>query len=428
MRAAFYECDITPPLYCDMPGYYRHNPAEDVYDRLYAKALVVEDAGKYAAIVALDTCESDDVLTETVLNRVCEHTDIPRGAICVHTVHTHKGAPTESLPHVNQIADEAYRNVCFRLTADAIILAYKRLDDAAASFGISEAKGLAFNRNYVLKDGSICSFSAPREKLSHMLDGTDDEVSVLLFERCGKKIGAVISFACHQDCAQGVNGYSADYSSVLSKELKAKYGQEFVSLFMIGTAGDINHIPNDPDVKLPKGWYRELGKTLAEKADLAIQSAKPVGDGVDVLKENITVKCRTLSNEEYEAQIAKWEKIGATMRINNLKHYHKTNKIAEESMPMQVIRIGDTCIYAYPGEIYVAFGKEIKARSPFKNNIVTENNNAFCGYIPTEKAFAPESDLYEISLCYDSRHTKETGRLMTEKLIEMAEDLNCRQA
>jgi hypothetical protein len=39
MRAAFYECDITPPLGENMPGYYRANPAEDVLERIYAKGI-----------------------------------------------------------------------------------------------------------------------------------------------------------------------------------------------------------------------------------------------------------------------------------------------------------------------------------------------------------------------------------------------------
>ena len=39
MRVGFYECDITPPLGCNMPGYYRANPATDVLERIYADAM-----------------------------------------------------------------------------------------------------------------------------------------------------------------------------------------------------------------------------------------------------------------------------------------------------------------------------------------------------------------------------------------------------
>ena len=45
MKAAFYECEITPPLGGYMWGHYHDVRAYDVQDRLYAKALVVEDEG-----------------------------------------------------------------------------------------------------------------------------------------------------------------------------------------------------------------------------------------------------------------------------------------------------------------------------------------------------------------------------------------------
>ena len=70
MRAGFYECDVTPPLGGHMPGYYRINPAETVFERLYAKAMVVEDNGNYAAILALDTCEYIDTMTSVIEERV----------------------------------------------------------------------------------------------------------------------------------------------------------------------------------------------------------------------------------------------------------------------------------------------------------------------------------------------------------------------
>ncbi len=420
MRAAFYESDITPPLGGNMPGYYGANPALDVYERLYAKALVVEDGGKYIAILALDTCESDDACNAVITDRIFTYTGIPAESVCIHTVHTHKGAPVEHLPHIGQTADLTYRDVYVRLAADAVILAYKRLENASAFFGIANATGLAYNRDYVLKDGSYRSFSAPPELFSHMLDGTDDELPVLVFKSEGKPIGAVISFACHGDCATDIQGYTGDYSSVMAKKLKERYGPDFVSLFMIGTAGDINHIPTDPTVKLPPLWYREMGIRLAKQAACAIEQATPTGEGVGVIKEQVTAQLRVLTNEECEAQVAKWEATGDRIRAGNLKHYHQTNRKTENELTVQVMRIGDTCLYAYPGEIFVAFGKEIKARSPFANNIVTENNNSYCGYIPTEKAFAKGSDLYEISLCYGSRHTPKTGKQLTEKLLTMA--------
>ena len=39
LKCAFYEKEITPPLECEMPGYFNPRPAEDVKDRAAMKFL-----------------------------------------------------------------------------------------------------------------------------------------------------------------------------------------------------------------------------------------------------------------------------------------------------------------------------------------------------------------------------------------------------
>ena len=54
-RCAFFESDITPPLYHNMPGYFSERLAEDVLDKLYAKAFVCCGSnGVKTAMVAID--------------------------------------------------------------------------------------------------------------------------------------------------------------------------------------------------------------------------------------------------------------------------------------------------------------------------------------------------------------------------------------
>ena len=61
MKAAFYECDVTPPLGGYMIGYYSERLAGDVAERLYAKAVVVEDGGNIVDI-AVDYIAPADYL------------------------------------------------------------------------------------------------------------------------------------------------------------------------------------------------------------------------------------------------------------------------------------------------------------------------------------------------------------------------------
>ena len=428
MRAAFYECDITPPLGGNMPGYYRANPAMDVFEPLYAKAVVIEDGGTYAAVVTIDTCEVNPAFHDTITKRVQEYTGIEPASVCVHVVHTHKGAPTEHRPEVGQCNDPIYTDVCMRRAADAIILAYKRLQEGVTvQYGCGCVEGISFNRNYVVEGGEIRSFGTGGKKHIGMLAGIDPQLPVLTFLRDGKPIGAVISFACHQDCTGSeINGYSADYSGILAKELKRQYGPEFVSVFMIGTAGDINHIPNDPSVKLPPFWYREMGKIIAREAIRVMeQDSKPAGEGIALRKELIELPKRTIDLEQTCRQVEKWAKTKDMMRLRNLVYYYTVNRADRDSLWLQAICIGSVCIYVMPGEIYVNFGLKIKQNSPFAYNLVIENSNSFGGYFPTPEAFAKESDLYEISLCEGSCHAPEAGDMMTDRLLEMGKQLYC---
>ena len=428
MRAAFYECDITPPLGGNMPGYYRANPAMDVFEPLYAKAVVVEDEGKYAAIVAIDTCEVHPQFHDVITKRVKEYTGIEPESVCVHVVHTHKGAPTEHAPEVGQDCDPCYTDVCMRRAADAIILAYKRLQDGVeVHFGCGNVEGISYNRNYVLEGGELSSFRASHnKKILRTLAGIDPELPVLTFFKDGRPIGAIISFACHQDCTgKIVNGYSSDYSGILAQELKKKYGPEFISVFLIGAAGDINHIPNDHSIKLPPFWYREMGKIIAKEAERVIDNdSKPIGTGISIRKEEIDLPVRTVDLESACRQIEKWAADNAMMRLFNLAYYYKTNKIDHDLLWLQVIRIGKVCLYIMSGEIYVNLGLKLKKESPFEYNIVVENSNSFGGYIPTADAFAEGSDLYEASLCYGSRHAPEAGEMMVKRLLEISAELS----
>ena len=36
LKCAFYESDITPLLYANMPGYFNERPGKDVKDKIYA--------------------------------------------------------------------------------------------------------------------------------------------------------------------------------------------------------------------------------------------------------------------------------------------------------------------------------------------------------------------------------------------------------
>ena len=419
MRAAFYECDITPPLGCYVWGRYREVRPITVHERLFAKAVVVEEGGNTAAIVVIDACALPPEMHDIVTKRITEYTGIPAECVCLTANHTHLGAPICDSPEIDCFADAAYRDVCFRLCADAVTLAYQRLDEVEISFGTSQASGYSFCRDCELLDGT--SYFG---KVKRILDEPDEEFPVMLFTREGKTIGAISSIALHQCTVKDITGYSGDYSSILSKRLKERYGEEFVSLFLIGPCGDVNHNPHDP--KKIKAGHRELGNAFADFFAVSAAAAAPIGEGgVSVRKEAVRVACRSSDmTPEARAKLKHFLESTPDFRARNMLHYVSHKRPDSKELYVQCFRIGDVLIACLPGEVYTAFGRRIKAASPFAHTIVVENCNSYCGYIPTPECFDPlHDDLYETSLCLHSCLVPEAGDELVARTLALAESL-----
>lgn len=422
MKAAFYEVEITPPLGGFITGYYSRRFAKDVYERLYAKAVVIENNGEIIALLSFDACKLPEEAHDIITKRVYEYTGISPDRICVNINHTHCGIPISDNPEINAFGDDAYKDVFYRLAADAVILASKRLEDVEIKFGIDEVHGIAFNRNYVKEDGTLVTNHVPG---SEPLAGVDPSLSVISFERDGKKIGAIINYACHQDCTGGLHGYTGDYSSVLSEELKEAYGKDFVSLFAIGACGDINHL--EPGKEMPLNWHREMGKIIAEKAVCVIDSSKAIDGNVSVIKEKVTLPRRKQDIKTMSEQMINLytnKKPGYLFMARNLGYYMAVNDKEYTEVYVQAFKIGNLCIYAMPGEIYVNIGLNIKKNSPFEHNVVIECCNSYLGYIPTENCFNEKSELYETSLSFHACHVPWADKILTEKALEISDKLS----
>lgn len=426
MRAAFYECEVTPPLGGYMWGYYSKQIAKDVFERLYTKAVVVEEEGNVAAIISIDTCSIPADMHDAVTKRIYEYTKIRPENVCITSNHTHRGAPVHDSPEIECFSDGAYKDVFYRLAADAVILAYMRLGEEAVTvkFGKGEVNGIAFNRNGVLEDGTYVTHLRGRDNVKRVLGKTDPDLSIIYFEKDNEPIGAIVNFSCHQDCTGGVPGYTGDYASVIAQELKKEYGNDFVSLFVLGTCGDINSANHDINVNRERFFrHRKIGKTLAEEAVKIIADAKEVKGEVAVVKETVTIKRRLIEKEDLQENLNKCLASGSVYRARNLLTYFSTNEKEESTLYVQGIKIGNVLISALPGEIYVQVGLDIKEKSPFEHNIVVENCNSYLGYVPTKECFNEKSELYEISLCYHSNLIPEAAEILTDKALEISKKL-----
>lgn len=431
LKCAFYEKEITPPLECHMTGYFNARPAEGVKDRLYVKAAVFENDGEAVAFIAADACGLGEDLCNKIISRVERLCGIRAENIMVISTHSHATLPTGMSTIIHR--DDIYLDVFCRLAADCVVLAYQRLVPATLKYAKGYVDNISFVRNYRMKDGSVkTNPGRDNPDILEVYDKIDPDFPILVaYDEDGKALGSLSNFACHLDCL-GIRDYSGDYASILSYEFKEKFGNDFVSLFMMGTAGNINHV--DPFAKEPRkpDHYAWMGKTLANEAFRVLENAVEIKNPVlSSKKETIVAERRWPSDEEIkeaEELAAKKELIDAQSTDRSLAVCYKgylaerlvhavKDKRRTRNLILQLIKIGDVSFFSFPGEVYVSYGRDIKKGADTDKVFIATITNNTVGYFPTVELFS-EKNLYEVKKT-SAQFEPETGNLMVNKLLEM---------
>lgn len=434
-RVAFYEKEITPPLGCFLPGYFNLRQGSNVKDRLYAKAMVAESNGETVALLAIDGCYGEKEVRDMIVDRIEKYTGIKPENVMFSGVHTHTGIPRfEYNDDPDAVENQReYYTVFSKLMADCVILAHKRLEECNFTFARGYVDGISFCRDYIMKN------STPRTNPGvlnpDIVEPTaeiDKSVPALfVYGNDGTPKGMVFTFDCHLDCVDGTE-YSGDYPAEVSKIMKEKYGDDFVTLFFMGTAGNINHFNVKQPITNPF-HYRYMGKLLAEEILKIQNNAEPlVGDNVSSKFETIRIKRREVPQEDIDNAkhvIATVKEIpGIKIAADNtdpdqyalamskrLMDFLNTQP-AEFDVPLQVIKIADFKLYAFPGEIFSHFGDMVKAGTDTKKNMVASMSNMSIGYVVAKEMYF--DTIYE-SRPGSNRSEREAGYKMAEKLLEM---------
>jgi len=439
LEFGFYEKEITPPLGCSIPGYFSLRRGTDVLDRLYARAVVVGDDRQKIAIISVDGCHPIGRLSDEIAKRIEKYTGIKRENIMICFTHTHTGIPfgRGGIPFEDDeiVADsiKGYVDIFVRLVADCAILADLRCEKCIASFCKGEVKGISFVRDYFMKN-STPRTNPPRTSSDIVgpVTEADYDLPVLFIKNeSGTPKGVILSFACHADCVSG-DKLTGDYVSVLSKELKKTYGADFVTVFLLGCCGNINHFDVSKESDSPD-HYIKMGKKLAVETVKTIGSASVIsGDTLNASLEYINIPRLEIEDEKIEkakyyiatVKEQKGVKLAADGTAPDQYNLAMSKRLMNflattpESfnVPLQCIQIGEFTIYGFNSEIFSDFGKIVKKGDGTGINMVATLCNDAFGYVPTKDMFY--DTIYESSPG-SAQMQKEAGYIMAEKLISM---------
>ncbi|WP_169977465.1 hypothetical protein [Tautonia rosea] len=424
-EVGFATVDITPPVGWRRAGGYGEMISTGVRDPLQAKAMAFSQGDVEVVLVGNDLCSVPRALTDRARSRAGERIGIPPANIIITATHTH-GGPEYHGPLRDVFSARAaeenggrdprepidYQALLVERWVEVIAEAHANRRGAALSVVVPLQPGLAFNRRFLMKDGSTGWIPGKlNPEIVRPLGPTDPELPFVLARdaETGRPLGGLTVFAMHT-AIYGDPPFGADYPGHLQAHLRRQLGEgEFVSLFAQGCAGDVNHIDvNTSDPQDGETYPPYVGARLAATIARALPLSRPIaGDQLAIRSATVAAPILPISEAEYEQsrrileepddggrpfleRVAAWR----TMLGHRFREEHG-DRLPQE---VQVIRLDeDTAVVALPHEVFVELGMAIKSASPFRTTIVISLANDMDFYIPTRRAF--EEGHYEPTTC-----------------------------
>ena len=415
--------NITPPSGMPMGGYYRVRLNTGTHDPLYAKAIVLEAGGEKAALVACDLEAIPGIFVEAARRIIGETTHVPPDHVMSSATHTHTGPEMSHLfldrieGPPGQVARE-YRAALPGKIAQAVREAEANLEASEAWAGMGRENALPFNRRYLMKDGTIgWNPGKLNPNIVRPAGPVDPDVSVVYF----KPQATFVNYPMHLDTTGGTD-YSADYPYTLGKLLGEVKGSKMLTLFAIGTAGNINHV--DVRSAEPQTSVQEaarIGTILAADVLKIYPRLTPVKGPLVVRREVINLSVQQLQPgdvEKAQELATRLIKEGPEkFAFLDLVHAFKVLWVAEykgKPIPaeVEVIALGrDVAWVELPGEVFVEYQLRAQQMRPGRFVAVAAYGDDGPFYIPTREEYPHGGYEVSVAFCADGIDAALTGAI-----------------
>ncbi|MEX2566943.1 MAG: neutral/alkaline non-lysosomal ceramidase N-terminal domain-containing protein [Cyclobacteriaceae bacterium] len=355
-KAGVAKVKITPQESMWMRGYSsRNRPSDGTLHDLWAKALVLEDAGgEKAVLLTLDLCIIQKSFSDLICDRLQKIYKFNRSQIILSLSHTHSG-PTirgegdhiyfglneADLQQVEQYSDKL---------EDQLIAIVGEALESMVPVKLASGKGVSrFGVNRRNNNEKEIN------QLNQLEGPIDHSVPVIkVTSQTDKLLAVVFGYACH---ATVLNFYqwSGDYPGLAQAALE----QEFpgtTAMFFAGTGADINPLPRRT-VYLAEQYGNSLAAAVKRVLNEPMRDLKP--------------KLKT-----------KYSEIELSYSAFAANSVDKGSRTGTYPYPIQVWRIGEQNLIALGGEVVVDYGIQLK-KIFGQDLFVMAYANAVMGYVPS---------------------------------------------
>jgi hypothetical protein len=449
IKAGFAERDITPGIGMERPGGYAKAFHTRFHDPCKVRAAVFEDEARKVVIVAVDALFVPRTVVSAARAEIEKLTRIPGAAVMIAATHSHSSGPVGMVqPGQFDTAPEELRRLAYDESsladpgyllriAHEIVQAVRAADasrvPAQLGFGIGHEDQAAFNRRMRMRNGQTWTMPGlMNPDIVEYAGPIDPQVGVIgAWDLSGKLIGSIVNFACHATTNPG--GISANWIYYMERSLQGALDSRAPVVFLAGACGDIGQVDSlSPyEYRTGEAWAQFIGGRVGAEAVKVLLSI-PRGRNIPLdtrqtvwpvprrapAPETIEQARAIIARGKRPPDLSDWLFARETLMLTHLLAIEPVVDVE-----VQAIQIGPAVCVSNPAEYFVAYGLEIKGRSPFPFTFVVELANGGVGYVPTEEAFSATGGGYETRLTFYSNLEISAGRQIAEAGIALAKEL-----
>src|SRR6186713_957383 len=217
LRAGAARVDITPSQ-GELP-----KNSHGILDRLYARAIVLENGASTAALITIDAGAVPDALWQAVTGQLEKELKIPTASVLLTATHTHSAGGQRGPDYVQKIVE-------------SVRLAQQRLTPARMGYGTGVS--------YINVNRQIIDAKTGRWWEGPNREGPSDKtVAVLKFETLsGEPIAVYYNYAVHGVITGQLDQVSGDIPGATSRYIEESFGDKVVAVWSNGAGGDQNPI------------------------------------------------------------------------------------------------------------------------------------------------------------------------------------------
>lgn len=405
-RAGASEVDISPEKFpVIVNAMFTERTATNVVDRLYAKALVLDDGRTRVAFCVVDTCMMPRDLIDRAKAIAATAIGIPSDRMCISATHTHS-APS-AMACLGSRVDPDYAASLPEKVAAAIANAAKGLTPVRIGWAVVDDWEHTFNRRWIRRPDRMLEDPFGRQTVrAHMHPGhespdaigpsgpVDPGLSVLAVQSSeGRPLAVFANYSQHYyESPLLSSDYYGRFAGHLAKLLGVGSGATpFVGIMSQGTSGDLMWM----DYGSPRqvigydAYAREIAERVHEAyAGIVWHDWIPL----HMAERRLTLRYRVPDEDRLVWAREIVARLGGRLPqtlpeiyAGETIHLHDRQ---QTELKLQALRIGDLGIAALPNEVFALTGLKLKALSPLQPTFNIGLANGAEGYIPPPEQHA----------------------------------------